>query len=375
MSKKVAIDTLAIYTPPHKRRLKNLLTYEGVEKAANYNGYNISPVGLSNSYGNTFKVHDTEIKIETTSSYNRKREEKLVHIRTQPDKMGLWNDTRTALMALDTYSDNGVAVSNGIFSHAELQRIDYTIDIPYPLETVTNSLVISKKSIITALQDMVDIEESHIERKYDANVISSFRIGKGDKYVRIYDLKRKRNIQATSGRGHITRVELSLNSKSAIRELMNSNPSNPTKYNGTLRELESHLNDVANGVVSPFQGVLACKVIIPEFADKFKDYPLISPTEEQLSEYCCLKQSIKKGFLINEIRVLNENGNFLRTHHRQFEIHPWNREFQITTAFREETRRFLGMSANTGQIYPADTSQLFTRVPQPIRRWPMELTE
>lgn len=371
-----AVDTVNLYIPAEIRKRSNaLLTYEGIETAANYNGYYLSPLGLSNFYGNAFQVMDTEIKLETNSSYSRNKQQKLIHIRTQPDKMGLWNDTRIALQALDMYAPNGAAISNGIFSHAELQRVDYTIDIPYPLQFVMSSLIVNKRSTITALQDMVDIEEAHIEREYNGAGISSFRIGKDDKYLRIYDLVKKRGLKNNGENVHITRIELSLNSKGAIRKLMNSNPLLSNKYQGKLKELDSHFRDIAEGITNPFQGVLLSNIKIPTFSEKFPSYPNIFPSEEDLEAYYALKKSIQQGFLINEIRRLNQDGNFLRTHHRYFDIHAWKREFQLTAMYREEMKKFLGIEAVKALTYPADTSILFLPSVQPILRWPMELTQ
>lgn len=371
----MVIDTLTLHIPyPSRRSMPNLFTYTGVERAVEYNGFYLQYAGrANNNSGTLLELMDTNVKIETTGYSENSR---VTNIRINPMVSDRWSDTEDIIRVLDGYEGDSCFISNGISAHADLSRIDYKIDLPYSFQAVMSSLIIRTRGTVTTLQDIVDIDGGHSEYECPHANFLSFRIGKNKKYYRIYDFNHSRGVSDEFVGHPRTRIELSVNSKAYIKKLMNSaRNSNSNQYDGKYSELRSHLTDIAEGIVNPFKGLLMCQTILPQFEHRFPNSDLAQPSVDEMRVHFRQEHSIEQGFLMPQIRALNRNGNFLRTHHRQFEIHPWNREFQITTAFREETRRFLGMSANTGQIYPADTSQLFTHVPQPIGRWPMELTE
>lgn len=377
----MAIDTLALFFPPYARQASGTkLVLDSIDIAAEQNGLLLTYKSLSNNYGPVYKLSGHEMFLETTKAWPT-RPAKLTHIRTQPSHLPFFRDTEELLRCLDyrRYDVPGLSLrdDNGIYAYGDLCRIDYLIDLPFDISTVMMGLYIVRQGALFALQDMVDPEEAYAQHEFRGSDFRSFRIGTGDKYLRIYDLNAKNNLTEEQAGGPRTRVELSLNRKTDIRAMMNSIEARHrrTLYEGKFSELRDHLTDIAEGRVNPFQGVLLNHIIPADLASIFTAADFQRPDfMERIKPYTDIQRDLEQGLFINVCRRLSQGGNFWRRHHRYFSIHPWRQSFQLTHAYRQSMRHFLEIDS-AQPTYGGDTGPHYIRRRERLTRWPVELTQ
>lgn len=377
----MAIDTLALFFPPYARSTsRQRLVFDTIDMTAEQNGLEMTFKSLSNNYGHVYRLTEYEVFLETTKGWPG-RPAKLTHIRTQPSYLPFLRDTEELLRGLDRrhYDVPGLSLpdDNGIYAYGDLCRIDYFLDLPFDITLVMMGLYIIRQGALFALQDMVDPEEAYAQYEFRGSDFRSFRIGTGDKYLRIYDLNAKNNLTEEQAGGPRTRVELSLNRKTDIRAMMNSIEARHrrTLYEGKFSELRNHLTDIAEGRVNPFQGVLLNHIVPVNPASIFTAADLQRPDfMERIKPYTDIRRDLEQGLFINVCRRLSQGGNFWRRHHRYFSIHPWRQSFQLTHAYRQSLRYFLEMDENP-PIYGGDTGSPFILRRERLTRWPVELTE
>lgn len=350
-------------------------------------GYACSEVATwSNNTGYSFTVNspddDTGEAFKVVGYANRNNDRVFINnITAHPMRFRRWADFWAALEAMDDgYSPDG---QHRIIGRSVIKRIDYTLDIECPTETIMKGLYIDRTQTMMVF---TELDAPYIGREWRHGYFSSFLFGKAPKVIKIYDKRLERALTRTRSndleeawadrpRPSITlsdrlnaeppwtRIEIACTRQSDIASFWNrftAGRHTPDHFRGTLAELPQHLEDIRFGFHHPFKAILLNHVQdrSPEFAKTVDAHKA--------------RHEIDMGFLIHLYQRMQREGNFWREHREYFTIHPWHKPFQPTNLYRTRMNNWFstGLSSRARALpelrHNADSIL--------DRRWPIEQT-
>ncbi|MCL4678887.1 MAG: hypothetical protein KJ017_09905 [Alphaproteobacteria bacterium] len=265
---------------------------------------------------------------------------RVVKIECNPSSFGTYPEFRRLLQTINARSHSD------IFRYGNVVRIDYTLDYRLPFYPFVTGLYYDYAQTVLAYADVNDpFEEYH----WDSGIFRSLRIGKDRKVIKLYDkgyqdwksqtldeLRRRR--EHPESRSQIipalqprSRIEVSLTQRHVIRAFWGEN------YNGTLEELDRHLQDMASGNRSPFKAILMNKITTRQ--SQALGFEVVNNLGNQR-----LRNEIESGFLnVVYRRMRQQEQDFWDETRNVCAIMPWHETFQPHSVYRSRLQQWLGM--------------------------------
>jgi len=331
-----------------------------------------------------------------------------------PARFTRWEDFWAVILAMD-----GMDGANRVIQRGYIHRIDYACDYHVQLQTVMHGLYVSRSQTLLAYDDFSD--DPYGEYRWNAGIFYSFKIGSGNKSLKVYDkgreeLKRFRRLERSTAellgealdaddadpddypenddeeddddlgwfsegnalperelrvrlealRGNIaqlqrfprTRIELSLKTPAVIRDAWGE------ALRPALSTLPHHLERIQFGHYTPFRGVLLNTI-------ETRGVHL----EKRTLEAQHTRHEVHLGFLMNVAKRMGSR-RFWTQHRRYFEIYPWNIQAQPTAVFKARLRQWTSSEVgltSLGAVIMREQLRSSAATPQ-TRRWPVELS-
>ncbi|MDH5723274.1 MAG: hypothetical protein OEY94_08150 [Alphaproteobacteria bacterium] len=317
----------------------------------------------------------------------------LTKITCNPLSFGLWSDFWQVIEAMnDTQNRYSPSNQDLILRRGRITRIDYACDYATDIMTIMRGLYIERGQSFYAYTDMDD-ENPYLEYFWQRGQFNSFRIGKKNKVVKIYDKRleeinrirnsrstpediRHENLERLQALPPKTRIEVSLTERNIINRIWNRTGRNSgTRPAPTLGDLRHHLNTIIVGDritrsrSYPFAGILLNDIVTRESQRQGREF------HNRTNEARRTLSEVDMGGLINLYQRWAREGRFWQEHGNHFHIMHWNPAYQPTRVYAMLMRQWLGRE-NTfySEGVPIENNRHLENSMRVTDRWPMELT-
>jgi hypothetical protein len=389
----------------------SLVDLSGVLTSLVFNGYSLVEGSGRRRGHNYYYNHEIHHQGEalgiTLLCRGRNPDERYIFlISCNPSRLPHWQDFWRVIEAMDGHIEHGIRYANRVIERGYVQRIDYACDYRVEIDKVMQGLHVDHSQTLVGYNDAFD--NPYAEYRWDRSMFFSFRIGAGDKVLKIYDKRleqaRRRNNRLTEpaniddtlnewGETDIetyndetpppsltdlppkTRLEQSVSTRSKVRDFWNRRYlySDITRtsvradgtYQGRLNELPDHIQDIISSRHEPFMGV-----ILHYVSFRGSHY-------NKTHEWLRVKHDIEAGLFMNVYKRLQaaSNGEFWREHQNYFALYPWNPSYQPTHAFRMRLWAWMTESMVLDERgYPV-TDKCYSKQRRSTARWDIQSTQ